>query len=104
MYGWSGVDGGGGVDFVTFLLGRDAVANGLGDRVVRRPGPQHVFDVRLIEAEQAVPQLAVGRDTEAVATHAERAPDRRNEAHLPHAAAQHEPPGPALRLLSSPGD
>src|SRR5580765_8283385 len=64
------------VDLVPFFFGRDAVPNRLGDLVVASTRTQHLPDVGLLQAEQAVPQLTVRRDAKPIAAHAEGTADR----------------------------
>ena len=56
-------------------------ANRGGDLLVGRAGAQQVLHVGLFDGEQAVAQLAVGGQAEAIAVQAERPADGGDEAH-----------------------
>src|SRR5262249_17739909 len=68
------------VDLVAFPLGGDAVTDRLADRLIACAASKEAPDVRLLQCEQAVSQLAIGGEPEAVAAHAERTADRGDEA------------------------
>ena len=54
--------------------------NGLGHLGFSGVAPEHAADVGLLEREEAVPELAVGGQADAIAAHAERPADRGDEA------------------------
>src|SRR5690348_12966055 len=68
------------VDLMPLPLARDAPAEGLGDLVVAGAAAEEGADVGLIEGEEAVPELAVGGQADAVAAHAKGAADRGDQA------------------------
>ena len=53
----------------------------------------------IFQAEQAVPQLAVGRDPEPVAAHAERLADRGDQADPANAVCEYELGRRRMRVL-----
>jgi len=48
------------IDFMAFVLGRDAFQHQIGNGIVRAAGPHCRLHVRLLVAEQAIAKLAVG--------------------------------------------
>src|SRR5436190_1689266 len=71
-----GLDEPRGVDLVPLPLAGDALAEDPGDRVVVGPAAEEGADVGLLEGEEAVAELAVGGQADAVAARAERPADR----------------------------
>ena len=69
------------VDLVAFPLAGDVAADQRGDLLVGRAGAHQRLHVVLFDGEQAVAQLAVGGQADAVAVQAERPAHRGDEAH-----------------------
>src|ERR1017187_7997658 len=75
----------GGVDFVAFPLAGHVAADQRGDFLVRGPRAHRRLHVVFLYGEQAVPQLAIRGQTEAVAVQAEGLAHRGDEADSPAA-------------------
>src|SRR5262249_60404614 len=68
------------VDLVPLPLGDDVPAYHLPNLLVRRLAAEQTLHVGLVDGEQAVAHLAVGREPDAVAAEAERPRDRGDDA------------------------
>src|SRR3989304_6454638 len=73
------------IDLVPFFLGRDRIANCRGDLGIGSTAAENRLQVGLFQAEQAVPQFAVGGNAKTIALHAEWPAHRGDEADTPNA-------------------
>src|SRR5262245_23674405 len=81
VHGPQGLDEAGRVDLVPLPLGVNASPDYAGDLFRGGAPAQQGLDVRLVQGEKAVAELAVGGQAEAVATQAEGPGDRGDDAH-----------------------
>src|SRR5215207_8196361 len=86
------------VDVVLELLSPDRVADDGLEVSVGRPGAHRVPEIRLVHREEASPELAVGREPDAVAIRAERFRHRADESDLAPPIAEAEDPRGGVRL------
>ena len=70
-----GLNEAGGIDLVPFFLRGDALLDRGRDLIVACPATKQFANVRLFETEQAISELTIRRDTNSVATEAERLAD-----------------------------
>jgi hypothetical protein len=78
------------IDVVPRPLRAHTGPDGCHDFFIGRSAPQQIADVGLFEAEQAVPEFAVGRDAKAIALRAERLADLWNEPDPSDAVLEYE--------------
>src|SRR5579863_2828001 len=88
----------GGVDLMADPLVFYGPAHGLRDRLIRAAIAEQRAYIGLLDREQAVTELSVGRQADAVAVEAEGAADRRDEADPPDAVGEFVLGGRSARI------